>query len=69
MNGQRRRPTERRRERDGPSDGQSAQLAVRRNSSTASDVPELKNQRPWSYIRPDELPSSPNKLHAFYSNL
>ena len=41
--------------------------AVRRNSSSASDVPELKNQRPWSYIRPEDIPSQPNKLNQFYN--
>jgi hypothetical protein len=29
---------------------------------------QLKNQRPWSYISPDELPSSPNKLNLFYNS-
>ena len=40
--------------------------ALRRHSSNAE---ELKNQRPWSYIRPEDLPSSPNKLNKFYSQL
>ncbi|XP_057378104.1 uncharacterized protein LOC130700112 [Daphnia carinata] len=34
--------------------------------SSSSD--QLKNQRPWSYISPEELPSSPNKLNQFYSS-
>jgi hypothetical protein len=29
---------------------------------------QLKNQRPWSYISPEELPSSPNKLNQFYNS-
>lgn len=33
--------------------------ALRRSSS---NVEMLKNQKPWSYIRPEDLPFSSNKL-------
>lgn len=43
---------------------------IRRESfdrfSNSSD--QLKNQRPWSYISPEDLPSSPNKLNQFYNS-
>ena len=47
---------------------QNARIALRRNPSDRSSNEELKNQRPWSYINPEELPSSPNKLNQFYIN-
>lgn len=58
-----------------PNEGESSQnvrfaAPMRRESfdrfSSSSD--QLKNQRPWSYISPEDLPSSPNKLNQFYSS-
>lgn len=45
---------------------QNVRFAVQRQPSDRVSNEQLKNQRPWSYINPDELPSSPNKLNQFY---
>ena len=42
---------------------------VRRDTSKRPGSEQLKNQRPWSYINPNELPSSANKLNQYYTDM
>ena len=42
---------------------------IRRESSKRPGTEQLKNQRPWSYINPNELPSSANKMNQYYVDM
>jgi len=42
---------------------------VRRDTSKRPGSEQLKNQRPWSYINPNELPSSANKMNQYFSDM
>jgi len=51
------------------SDDETINVPVRASVLRRSSSEVLKNQRPWSYIRPEDLTSSPNKLNKFFNQL